>query len=96
VAWVFDLLVPLVLGVLLVIIGSETVRNTLFPPAPLALANIGTGGLQKPQAGQLDTTSTLSGALEKSKGEAREEEATSFVDQHSSHSLKCSRHARKQ
>lgn len=55
-------------------------RDTLFPPAPLALVNIGTGGLQKPQAGQLGTTDTLTGAPEKAAGEAREEEAANFVD----------------
>ena len=71
---------PLVLGTLLLIVGSERVRNVLFPPAPLALVNIGTGGLQKPQAGQLGTTDTLTGAPEKAQGEAREEEAASFVD----------------
>ena len=79
-AWIFDLLIPLVLGTLLVIIGSERGRKILFPSAPLALVNSGSGGLQKPQAGQLGTTDTLTGAPEKAKGEAREEEAANFID----------------
>lgn len=80
IAWIFDLLIPLILGTLMIIIGSEKARDTLFPPAPLALVNTRTGGLQKPQAGQLGTTDTLTGAPEKAEGEAREEEAANFVD----------------
>ena len=79
-AWIFNLLVPLVLGTLLVVVGSERARNILFPPAPRALVSISTGGLQKPQAGQLGTSDTLTGAPEKAEGEAREEEAANFVD----------------
>jgi len=79
-AWFFDLLVPLVLGTLIIIIGSEKARNTLFPPAPLAVVDISTGALQKPQAGQLGTTNTLTGAPEKAPGEAQDEEAAGFVD----------------
>lgn len=71
---------PLVLGMLAVIVGSERARNTVFPPVPLALVNIATGGLQKPQAGQLGTTNTLTGAPEKAEGEAQEEEAANFVE----------------
>jgi hypothetical protein len=70
----------LALGTLLVVVGSERARNILFPPAPLALVNIGTGGLQKPQAGQLGSIDTITGAPEKAEGEAREEEASNFVD----------------
>ncbi|KAI9732272.1 MAG: hypothetical protein M1818_007591 [Claussenomyces sp. TS43310] len=79
-AWLCDLLVPLVLGTLMVITASESTRNILFPPAPRALVNISTGGLQKPQAGQLGTSDTLTGAPEKQQGEAAEEEAANFVD----------------
>lgn len=75
-----NFLVPLLLGTLFVVIGSNKARNALFPPAPLALVNTSTGGLQKPQAGQLGTIDTLTGAPEKVEGEAREEEAANFVD----------------
>lgn len=71
---------PLILGTLVVIIGSRHARNILFPPAPLPLVNSGTGGLQKPQSGQLGTTDTLTGAPEKAEGEAKEEEAANFVE----------------
>ncbi|TVY35041.1 hypothetical protein LOCC1_G006893 [Lachnellula occidentalis] len=79
-AWFFNLLMPLVLGTLVVIIGSRDARNIIFPPVPLPLVNSGTGGLQKPQSGQLGTTDTLTGAPEKAEGEAREEEAANFVE----------------
>ena len=79
-AWSFDLLVPLFLGILIIVVSSKEARDVLFPPAPLALVDISTGGLQKPQAGQLGTTNTLTGAPEKEAGEAAEEEAANFVD----------------
>lgn len=71
---------PLVLGTLMLIIASEKARDVLFPPAPRALVNISTGGIQKPQAGQLGTSDTLTGAPEKQEGEAVEEEAAHFVE----------------
>ena len=70
---------PLVLGTLMLIIASKEVREFLFPPAPLAIVNTSTGGIQKPQAGQLGTSNTLTGAPEKQEGEAAEEEAAHFV-----------------
>ncbi|KAF7917533.1 hypothetical protein EAE99_009199 [Botrytis elliptica] len=78
-AWALDLLLPLVLGSLIALVSSKEARDILFPPAPLALVNMGTGGLQKPQAGQLGTSNTLTGAPEKQEGEAVEEEAANFV-----------------
>jgi len=63
----------------MLIIASNKARNILFPPAPLALVNTATGGLQKPQAGQLGTNNTLTGAPETQEGEAAEEEASHFV-----------------
>lgn len=71
---------PLLLGTLIVIVTSESARNVLFPSAPRALVEASTGGLQKPKAGQLGTTNTLTGAPEKEEGEAVEEEAANFVD----------------
>lgn len=80
VAWYLNLLLPLFLGTLIVIIASRDARDTLFPPAPLALVNTNTGGIQTPAAGQLSTLGTLTGAPEKQPGEALEEEAAGFVD----------------
>ncbi|KAK2623524.1 hypothetical protein QTJ16_007078 [Diplocarpon rosae] len=79
-AWFLDLLIPLALGTVLLLTSSETLRDTLFPPAPRALVNINTGGLQKPASGQLGTLDSLTGAPEKQQGEAVEEEAANFVD----------------
>jgi hypothetical protein len=62
------------LGTLMVIIASEQARDALFPPAPIALVNMGTGGLQEAPAGRLGTTDTITGAPEKATGEARDEE----------------------
>ncbi|KAG4432446.1 hypothetical protein IFR05_012061 [Cadophora sp. M221] len=78
-AWLLDLLIPLTLGTLMFIISSKTARDTLFPTAPRALVNITTGKLQEPAAGQLGTVDSLTGAPEKQKGEAIEEEAANFV-----------------
>ncbi|KAK5469106.1 hypothetical protein LTR55_011370 [Exophiala xenobiotica] len=80
IAWLLDLLMPFVLGTLILVVSSVEARNALFPPAPRALVNIMTGGIQKPQAGQLGTNDTLTGAPEKQPGEAMEEEAANFVD----------------
>jgi len=80
VAWIFDFLIPLTLGVLLAVISSKRARDILFPPAPLALVSLTSGGLQKPQAGQLGTKDTLSGAPEAQEGEAKEEEAAKIVN----------------
>ncbi len=79
-AWFYNLILPLVLGTLILIVSSSEARNTLFPPAPLAIVNIKTGGFQRPQAGQLGTDDTLTGAPEKQPHEAAEEEAANFVN----------------
>jgi hypothetical protein len=71
---------PLMIGTLIAVVSSKEARDSLFPPAPLALVNIGTGGIQKPPSGQLGTSNTLTGAPEKQDGEAAEEEAANFVD----------------
>jgi hypothetical protein len=78
-AWFFNLIMPLVLGTLILIVSSTEARNAVFPPAPRALVNIQTGGLQTPQAGKLGTDDTLTGAAEKQPHEAIEEEAANFV-----------------
>lgn len=79
-AWYLDLLVPLFLGVLITVTCSETYRDILFPPAPVALVDISKGTLKEPQAKQLGTINTLTGAPEKHEGEAVEQEAANFAD----------------
>lgn len=51
----------------------------LFPPAPLALVNSSTGGVQSPKAGVLGSHDSATGAPEKHQGEAVEQEASNFV-----------------
>lgn len=81
VAWLLDMLVPTVLALLIALICSKEARDTLFPPAPLALVDISKGTLKKPQAKEgLGTSNTLTGAPEKQEGEAREQEAANFAD----------------
>jgi len=78
--WIFDMLVPMFLGMLILVITSTEARGIMFPPQPLALINVSTGGMQTPPAGKLGTSNTLTGAPEKQEGEAAEEEAANFVD----------------
>jgi hypothetical protein len=79
-ACLFDLLIPLFAATLVVLIVYPPSRDTMFPPAPLALVNASTGGVQKPKAGVLGSTDTATGAPEKHKGEAAEQEASNFVN----------------
>ena len=51
----------------------------MFPSAPLALIDSKTGGVQTPQAGVLGSHDSATGAPEKHKGEAVEQEAHNFV-----------------
>ncbi|GIZ37584.1 hypothetical protein CKM354_000102700 [Cercospora kikuchii] len=80
IAWTFDLLVPLILGFIVVLIAYQPSRSIVFPPAPLAIVDASTGGVQKPKAGVLGSTDSATGAPEKHKGEAVEAEASSFVN----------------
>ncbi|KAJ4291268.1 hypothetical protein N0V88_006270 [Collariella sp. IMI 366227] len=79
VAWLFDFIVPLLSAVLLALIGFPQTREILFPPAPVALVDSTTGGVQKPKAGVLGSRDSATGAPENHKGEAVEEEASNFV-----------------
>lgn len=54
-------------------------RTLLFPPAPIALVNSETGGVQKPRAGVLGSKDSLTGAPERYRGEAVEQEASNLV-----------------
>ncbi|KAI4278492.1 MAG: hypothetical protein LQ337_000975 [Flavoplaca oasis] len=79
VAWIFNLLVPTFLTTLIVLIVYPPSRPVLFPPAPLALVDSNTGGVQSPKAGVLGSHDSATGAPEKHKGEAVEQEASNFV-----------------
>ncbi len=79
VAWLFDFVVPLVAATLVVLITVPRSRGLLFPPAPLALVDSRSGGVQKPKAGVLGSHDSATGAPENHKGEAVEQEASNFV-----------------
>jgi hypothetical protein len=78
-AWLLNLLVPTMLTLLIVLIAVPESRALLFPPAPLALVDSKTGGVQKPKAGVLGSHDSATGAPEKYKGEAVEQEASNLV-----------------
>lgn len=80
VAWMFDFLVPLFSATLIALIVYPPAREFLFPPAPIALVDGKTGGVQKPKAGVLGSTDSATGAPENHKGEAVEAEASNFVN----------------
>ncbi|GES61902.1 hypothetical protein ATEIFO6365_0011041900 [Aspergillus terreus] len=78
-AWLLDLLVPTFICVLLALTVYPPARPMLFPPAPIALVDSSTGGVQKPKAGVLGSHDSLTGAPEKMKGEAAEQEARNLM-----------------
>jgi Protein of unknown function (DUF3292) len=80
VAWLLDLLVPTMLMLLIVLIAVPKSRVFLFPPAPLALIDSKTGGIQRPRAGVLGSHDSATGAPEKHQGEAVEQEASNLVN----------------
>ena len=78
-AWIFDLLVPTTLLLLLVLVLSPRARLILFPSAPLAAIDPKTGQAKVPKAGHLGSKNSLTGAAETFEGEAVEQEASNFV-----------------
>ncbi|KAI1629340.1 hypothetical protein EDD37DRAFT_48063 [Exophiala viscosa] len=78
-AWILNVVVPFMLAFVIVLITVPESRDFLFPPAPLALVDHKTGGVQKPKAGVLGSTDSVTGAPEKYKGEAVEQEASNMV-----------------
>jgi hypothetical protein len=64
---------------MIVLVVYPPSRTFLFPPAPLALVDSKTGGVQSPRAGVLGSHDSATGAPEKYKGEAVEQEASNFV-----------------
>ena len=79
VSWLLDLLAPTLILFVIVLVLSPQSREICFPPAPPALIDSKTGGVQKPAAGVLASDDSVTGAPEKHKGEAVEQEAHSFV-----------------
>jgi hypothetical protein len=79
-AWIFDLLMPTFAVLLITLIAYQPSRAVLFPPAPMALVDGKTGGVQKPKAGVLGSHDSATGAPENHKGEAVEAEASNFVN----------------
>lgn len=80
ITWLFDLLVPLIALTSMVVVVHPPSRRVLFPPAPIALVDIDSGGIQKPKAGVLGSLDSATGAPENYKGEAVEQEASSFFN----------------
>jgi hypothetical protein len=78
-AWLFNFIVPTLFTMIIVLITVPRSRDILFPPAPLALVSHKTGGVQKPKAGVLGSHDSVTGAPEKHKGEAVEQEASNLV-----------------
>ncbi|KAH8424100.1 uncharacterized protein LDX57_001857 [Aspergillus melleus] len=79
VAWVLDILAPTFFCFLLALAIYPPCRTKLFPPAPIALVDVNTGGVQKPAANVLGSHDSITGAPEKLKGEAAEQEATNMI-----------------
>jgi hypothetical protein len=78
-AWLFNFIMPMLIVLIIVLITVPESRSVLFPPAPLALIDPKTGGVQKPKAGVLGSHDSVTGAPEKHKGEAVEQEASNLV-----------------
>ncbi|KAL2827384.1 hypothetical protein BDW59DRAFT_179151 [Aspergillus cavernicola] len=77
--WLLDLLGPTMICTLLTLVVYPPSRNLLFPPAPIALVDTATGGVKKPKAGVLGSHDSMTGAPEKFKGEAVEQEASNLI-----------------
>lgn len=78
-AWLLNMVVPMLLLTLIVLITVPRSRQILFPHAPVALVDRHTGRIQSPPAGVLGSTDSYSGAPEHFKGEAVEQEASNLV-----------------
>lgn len=80
VAWLLDVLGPVLMVFAMVLVLSTRSREYCFPPAPPSLIDSKTGGVKKPAAGVLASDGSITGAPEKHHGEAVEQEAHSFVN----------------
>lgn len=79
-AWVFNFLAPLLSVTVIALIVHPPFRGVLFPPAPVALVDAVSGGIQKPKSGVLGSHDSATGAPENHKGEAVEAEASNFYN----------------
>lgn len=70
---------PSIFIFLIVLIVYPPSRNYLFPPVPQSMVDSRTGAIKKPKAGLLGSKDTLTGAQERHKGEAAEQEAHNFI-----------------
>ncbi|KAI0150823.1 hypothetical protein GGR57DRAFT_471667 [Xylariaceae sp. FL1272] len=80
IAWIFDFITPLLVATSITLIVYPPSREVLFPPAPIALVDSNSGGVQKPKSGVLGSHDSATGAPENHKGEAVEQEATNFFN----------------
>lgn len=80
IAWLFDFVTPMLCIVLITLIAYPPSRGVLFPPAPIALVDNNSGGVQKPKSGVLGSVDSATGAPENHKGEAVEQEASNFFN----------------
>ncbi|CAI7610773.1 unnamed protein product [Penicillium pancosmium] len=78
-AWLLDIILPSLFVALIALVIYPPCRPILFPSAPIALVDKSTGGVQKPQAGVLGSEDSITGAPERFKGEAAEQEASNLV-----------------
>ena len=78
-AWILGLVMPTMFLTFIVLITVPRARDFLFPPAPLALVDRHTGGVQSPPAGVLGSTDSYTGAPEQYKGMAVEQEASNLI-----------------
>lgn len=78
-AWAFNLILPVSLATIILLITVPEARDIMFPPVPIALIDSKTGGVQSPKAGVLGSHDSVTGAPEKYKGEAVEQEASNLV-----------------
>lgn len=79
VAWLLGIVIPASLITVIVLITVPRARVLMFPPAPIALVDSKTGGVQSPKAGILGSHDSATGAPEKYRGQAVEQEASNLV-----------------
>lgn len=77
-AWLLNILAPVFFAALIALVIYPPCRSMMFPPAPIALVDKETG-VQNPKAGVLGSHDSITGAPEKHKGQAAEQEASNLV-----------------
>ncbi|KAK1144456.1 hypothetical protein N8T08_005328 [Aspergillus melleus] len=77
-AWIVDLLALVSLGTLIALIMFPGLRPLMFPPVPTSQVDPNTGDVRS--TGEPGSRDSITGAPEKYKGEAAEQEANNFVN----------------